>query len=110
MRSGESRTTDHLGDALGELTLTQQADAVAGGSNFEYRDVRVADLDASAERVSTELVEQYARTREWVERRIDVVRRGGRYIVVDGHHRATAAAKAGAATVPARVYDPPVSL
>ena len=108
MRSGESRTTDHLGDALGELTLTQQADAI--GSNFEYKDVRVTDLDASAERVSTELVEQYARTREWEERRIDVVRRGGRYIVVDGHHRATAAAKAGAVTVPARVYDPPVSL
>ena len=83
------------------LSLTEKAGLIEG-SGTKTR-VPIDSLVATEEEVVAEAVSEYKRTRKWSQRPIDVVQRGGRYLILDGHHRSAAAADSGVESIPAIV-------
>jgi hypothetical protein len=85
------------------ISLAERADVVLGGA-WTVELVPLDRVVATEGRVAGGAVEAYAEEREWEQRRVDVLERGARYYILDGHHRAAAAVEAGADEVRANVY------
>lgn len=69
----------------------------------DARRVPVDDLVATEGDVVVDAVNRYRAERTWHGSRIDVLERAGHYLILDGHHRAAAAADAGIEEIRAEV-------
>jgi hypothetical protein len=108
-REGEALVSSFgLNAVTDEVGLAEKGEAAQWGWDVER--VPASRLVASDPLVDAGLVSKYRAYREWEDRPIDVVERGGRYFIIDGHHRAAAAVSKDAGAVPARVRRPSLSL
>ena len=79
-------------------------DVSPGGGPDEITSVPIDLIDSRQRDVHPETVEEYADRRVYEDRHVELVERGGRYVIVDGHHRVAAAAMAGETQITANVY------
>lgn len=73
--------------------------------NEPLEEVPIEKLTFTQERVNEDRVAEMAKHSDWLDKPVSMVRVGDAYYVMDGHHRAVAASRAGRTTMHGNVMD-----